>query len=229
MTNLYIGSIAIIGTVILYILSAKIHDRFAKPYTIPVLTSTVCIVIILLISDIPYAAYMTGGRWINEFLGPAVVALAYPLYMQRHTIIKLLIPILSGIIAGAVIGVLSGVFLAKWTGFSDEIIATISTKSVTTPVSMAITESIGGIRPLAAILVIIAGISGAVLNDLLFKLFKIHHYIAKGIALGSASHAIGTATSMEKSLIQGSVSSIAMVISAITVSIITPGIITFLV
>ena len=229
MTNLYIGSIAIIGTIIIYILSAKIHDRFAKPFTIPMLISAVCIVFILLILDIPYATYMTGGRWINEFLGPAVVALAYPLYIQRHTIKKLFIPILSGIIAGAFIGVLSGVLLTKWAGFSDEIIATISTKSVTTPVSMAITESVGGIRPLAAILVMIAGISGAVLNELLFKLFNIHHYIARGIALGSASHAIGTATSMEKSLIQGSVSSIAMVISALTVSIITPGIIAFLV
>jgi predicted murein hydrolase (TIGR00659 family) len=229
MTNLFIGSIAIIGTVIIYILSAKVHDRFSKPFTLPVLISTICIVIMLLIFDIPYTAYMTGGRWINEFLGPAVVALAYPLYLQRHTIKKLLIPILSGIIAGAVIGVLSGVLLAKWTGFSDEIIATVSTKSVTTPVSMAITESVGGIRPLAAILVMIAGISGAALNELLFKLFNIQHYIAKGIALGSASHAIGTATSMEKSLIQGSISSIAMVISAITVSIITPGIIVFFV
>ncbi|RDW22455.1 hypothetical protein CWR48_01745 [Oceanobacillus arenosus] len=228
MTNLYIGLIAIIGTIIIYILSAKLHDRFAKPFTIPMLISTICIVIILLILNIPYATYMTGGRWVNEFLGPAVVSLAYPLYMQRHTIKKLFIPILSGIIAGAVIGVLSGVLLTKWTGFSDEIIATISTKSVTTPVSMAITKSIGGIRPLAAILVMIAGISGAVLNELIFKLFHIDHYIAKGIALGSASHAIGTATSMEKSLIQGSVSSIAMVISAITVSIITPGIIAVL-
>ncbi|RKQ33532.1 LrgB family protein [Oceanobacillus halophilus] len=222
MTEFFIGIITILITILIYHFSVKIHKKWDYPFTLPILISTFVIIIGLLFFDIPYDTYLIGGDWISQLLGPAVVALAYPLYNNRHLLKKLMIPVISGTFLGAIVGITTGIALAKWAGFENEIIYTISSKSVTTPVSMAITDSIGGITPLAAVFVMIAGISGAVLSQYIFKYAKINHYLGKGIALGSASHAIGTATALENSEIEGSISSIAMIISAIVVSILTP-------
>ncbi len=218
----------VLGTILIYKLSSIIHTKFHFPFTLPIFISTLIIIILLVALDIPYETYMVGGDWISELLGPAVVALAYPLYKERQLLKKLVMPILIGTSFGAVVGITTGVILAKWAGFEHEILYTISSKSVTTPVSMAITDSLGGITPLAAVFVMIAGISGAVLSSYIFKYTKIHHYLGRGIGLGSASHAIGTATALENSEVEGSISSIAMIISAMVVSIITPWVISIL-
>nr|WP_085994555.1 LrgB family protein [Oceanobacillus senegalensis] len=222
MINFFIEVIIIIATLLIYIGTVKVHKKMDNPFTLPILISTVVIILLLSLFRISYETYMTGGGWISELLGPAVVALAYPLYKERHLLKKLVIPIISGTLIGAFVGVTSGILLAKWAGFESEVIYTISSKSVTTPVSMAITESVGGITSLAAVFVMIAGIFGGVLSEYIFRLSKINHYVGKGIGLGSASHAIGTATALENSDIEGSISSIAMIISAVVVSIITP-------
>jgi len=222
MIHLLIGITAIIGTVITYYAALKIHHKYHYPFTLPMLIATIIIVLILLIIPISYETYMIGGEWINKLLGPAVVALAYPLYMERKLLKKMVVPILVGTCIGALVGISTGVLLAKWAGFGEEILLTISSKSVTTPISMAITESLDGITSLAAIFVMIAGVGGAVLHSYVYKYTKIHHYLGKGIGLGSASHGIGTAAALENSQLEGSISSIAMSISAVVVSVITP-------
>ncbi|MFD1852045.1 LrgB family protein [Oceanobacillus bengalensis] len=228
MINILIGIISIIGTLLIYVLSIRLHKKFNYPFTLPILVATIILVIVLLTFDISYNTYMLGGDWVSELLGPAVVALAYPLYKERFLLKKLIMPIVCGTIAGGFVGVSTGVLLTKWAGFDSEIIFTISSKSVTTPVSMAITESLGGITPLAAVFVMIAGISGSVLSTYLFKYTGLKHYLGKGIALGSASHAIGTATALESSELEGSISSIAMILSAMLISIIAPGLVSIL-
>lgn len=222
MINIVIGIVSLIGTLLIYQLSMKIHQKWDNPFTLPILLSTVLIIIILTIFQIPYKTYMLGGEWINQLLGPAVVALAYPLYKERQLLKKLITPIVCGTSVGAVTGISTGILLTKWSGFDKEIIYTISSKSVTTPVSMEITESIGGIVPLAAVFVMIAGIGGSMLSSSVFNLLKMDHYMGRGIALGSASHAIGTARALEYGDIEGSISSIAMILSAMIVSVITP-------
>ncbi|RLL42730.1 LrgB family protein [Oceanobacillus piezotolerans] len=229
MNNIIIAVPAIIGTILIYIFSIKIHKRYNYPFTLPILIATCLIILILLLTNVPYDTYMSGGNWISELLGPAVVALAYPLYKERMVLKNLLIPILSGTLVGSLFGVVTGVLLTKGFGFDAEIIYTISSKSVTTPVSMAITESLGGIVPLAAVFVMIAGISGGVLSKYVFTFIGIHHHLSKGIALGSSSHAIGTATALESSDLEGSISSIAMIISAMAVSVMTPWLLTILI
>ena len=142
MIHLLIGITAIIGTVITYYAALKIHHKYHYPFTLPMLIATIIIVLILLIIPISYETYMIGGEWINKLLGPAVVALAYPLYMERKLLKKMVVPILVGTCIGALVGISTGVLLAKWAGFGEEILLTISSKSVTTPISMAITESL---------------------------------------------------------------------------------------
>jgi predicted murein hydrolase (TIGR00659 family) len=219
---------AIIGTILIYWLARKLHKRMPISLLLPIVTATAAIVILLLLFEIPYEAYMEGGEWISKLLGPAIVALAYPLYENKEILKKYIFPIISGTLMGAVIGITTGVLLTKWAGFADPIIYSITPKSVTTPIAMEIAHSIGGIMPLAAAFVMIAGVSGGVLGPSLFKLFKIEYDVSRGIGFGSASHAIGTASAMGTSPLAGSISSVAMSLSAIIVSIITPPLIALL-
>ncbi|MGJ9459089.1 LrgB family protein [Oceanobacillus sp. CF4.6] len=222
MNSLLIGFLSIIVTLIVYILIWKLHQKITSPITLPIFLGSIIIIAGLVVFDIPYVTYMIGGEWINQLLGPAVVALAYPLYKQRHLISKLIVPVLCGTTVGAIVGVSSGILLAGWSGVDDFIIYSLIPKSVTTPVSMAVADSMGGVMSLAAVFVIIAGIGGVVMSPWVFKLFNIEHAISRGVGMGSASHAIGTAHSMESSQLEGSVSTIAMVLSAVIVSLIAP-------
>ncbi|MFC4023390.1 LrgB family protein [Oceanobacillus longus] len=222
MNSLLIGFLSIIVTLIVYILILKLHQKIISPMTLPIFLGSIIIITGLVVFDIPYDTYMIGGEWINQLLGPAVVALAYPLYQQRHLISKLIVPVLCGTTVGAIVGVSSGILLAGWSGVDDFIIYSLIPKSVTTPVSMAIADSMGGVMSLAAVFVIIAGIGGVIMSPWVFKWFKIEQAISRGVGMGSASHAIGTAHSMESSQLEGSVSTIAMVLSAVIVSLIAP-------
>lgn len=216
-------------TIAVYRLALRIHRKAESPFTLPILLSTVILIILLSFSGISYESYMIGGEWINQLLGPAVVALAYPLYIHRKVMMKLALPLLAGTAAGAVTGVASGILMAKWAGFGTDILYAVSAKSVTTPVAVVITESLGGITSLAAVMVMIAGIGGAVMHEYIFKAFGITSHLGRGMGVGSASHAIGTAELMKDSQLEGSISTVAMVASAIIVSFITPGIVSWFV
>lgn len=221
-SNIIIGVFAIVATVVIFLFSRFLNQRFPHPLTLPVLISTILVASGLLLFNIPYETYRIGGQWIEFFLGPAVVALAYPLYRQWGMIIKNAVPIFVGVFAGAFIGVASGLLLGKWLGLDELIILSVLPKSVTAPVAMDIADTIKGSAPLAAVMVMFAGIGGSVIGPTLFRVTRIHHQLAKGLGMGSASHAIGTAKAMESSLEAGAASTVAMILSAIIVSIITP-------
>ncbi|MFB4169063.1 LrgB family protein [Virgibacillus sp. JSM 102003] len=228
MINSLIAIAAITGTVGIYAAAVYIYKRFYSTFTIPIITATVIIIVVLLAFQIPYDTYMRGGEWINDMLGPAIVALAYPVYQRRSILKKFLVPILSGTMLGAAVGVSTGVLLAKWLGADQLIIHSLAPKSVTTPVAMAIADTLGGATPLAAVFVMTAGIGGVLVSSTVMKYFRINHPIGRGVGMGSASHAIGTATIMEQDQLAGSVSTIAMVVSAVVVSVITPGMVAVL-
>ncbi|WP_027955995.1 LrgB family protein [Halobacillus kuroshimensis] len=210
-------------TIAIYLATLFVYRRHRRLYTTPVIVSTALIVIILLVFHLPYETYMTGGKWIDRLLGPAVVALAYPLYQFRDILKKMFVPIMTGTVIGAVVGIVSGLLLSKWAGFSDLIIHSIVPKSVTTPVAMSISESTGGVMPLTAVFVMIAGIGGLLIHPFVLKVSGLTHRIGRGVGMGSASHAIGTSASMERDTLEGSISTVAMVLSAVIVSIIAPG------
>src|SRR5699024_1448156 len=166
--------------------------------------------------------YMIGGKWIDMLLGPAVVSLAYPLYQNKYILKRLAIPIVCGTFIGAIIGVTTGVFMAKSFGFEETIIFSLTPKSVTTPVAMDISQTLTGLSSLAAVFVMIAGIFGAMISTVAFKVFQLKHTVERSIALGSASHTIGISRVFENSLEVGSVSTIAMILSAVFVSVLAP-------
>ena len=222
MYNLIIILLAVSGTVAAYLFSTKLYQRIYTPLLLPIAVATLLIILVLLMADVSYTDYMVGAKWIDVFLGPAVVALAYPLYQNRHVLKRLLLPVLLGTFAGALTGVATGVWMAKELGFSEEILYSITPKSVTTPVAMDISETLTGISSLSAVFVMIAGISGAMLSTYIFKVLKLDTDVGCGVGMGSASHAIGTSKSLETSLEQGSISTIAMILSALFVSVLAP-------
>lgn len=222
MHDIWIAAIAIIGTIIAYLFATFLYKRIYTPLLLPVAVATVLVIIALLLFNVSYDTYMIGSKWIEAFLGPAVVALAYPLYQNRNVLKQLLLPILLGTFTGALTGIVSGVLMTKGLGFNEEVLYSITPKSVTTPVAMDISTSLTGIDSLAAVFVMIAGILGAIMGTYIFKVLRLDTNVGCGVAMGSASHAIGTSKSLENSLEQGSISTIAMILSALFVSVLAP-------
>lgn len=222
MSNIVIGIISIIGTIIAYLFAKNVYQRFYTPLLLPVFVATLLIVMILIFIDVPYDTYMIGGNVISEFLGPAVVALAYPLYQHRMILKRLALPILSGTFVGAIVGVLSGGLMAKVVNFDEELTASVIPKSVTTPVAMDISTSLNGIASLTVVFVMLAGIAGAMFYQSIYKVFRMDSSVGRGVGLGSSSHAIGTAKALESSELEGSISTVAMILSAVFVSLLTP-------
>ncbi|WP_337134036.1 LrgB family protein [Priestia megaterium] len=222
MQEFFIALFIIIATVALYLVMAKIYVRFSYPILIPVLTTTVFVILLLLAFHISYDEYMIGGKWINSLLGPAVVALAYPLYKQREMLVKYSIPIIGGVFVGLFAGMISGLVFAEVFGVDRSLILSIIPKSITTPVAIQIATGLGGVPSMTVVFVMIAGFSGVILGPLLLKWIRIKSSLGKGIALGSASHALGTSKAFEYGELTVSMSSVSMTLSAVLGSVFGP-------
>jgi len=212
-------------TVILYLFLNSQYLKYRWTILNPVLTTTVALVIVLLTFGVSYESYMLGGRWIGELLGPAVVALAVPLYKQWDLLKKNLMPITIGVTAGSIVGLLSGALLTKLFRFSSEMVLTMLPKSITTPVAMQMAETLGGIPSLAAVYVMTAGFTGILVGPWLLKLLRIDSSIGRGIGLGSSAHGLGTAKAFEYGPEEASMSSVAMTLSAVIGSFLGPAIV----
>ncbi|MEH7248359.1 LrgB family protein [Neobacillus niacini] len=212
----------ILLTVISFLVMTRLYNRFSFSFFIPVLTATTLIIILLVILHIPYESYMKGGQWINSLLGPAVVALAYPLYKQRRFLMTHLFTILGGVLIGATSGMVSVTILAKLFGINHPLILSIIPKSLTTPVAIEVAKGLGGDASMAVIGVMIAGIFGVVTAPMIFKLTRVNSSIGRGVALGSASHAIGTSKAGEYGELAFSMSSVTMTLCAIIGSLLGP-------
>ena len=193
----------------------------------PILLTIALLIIFLKMTNISYDTYNKGGHLIEFWLKPAVVALGVPLYLQLETIKKQLLPILLSQLAGCIVGVISVVLIAKLMGASDEIIYSLAPKSVTTPIAMEVTKSIGGIPALAAVVVCV-GLLGGILGFKTMKLTHIGSPMAQGLSLGAAAHAVGTSTAMDISSKYGAFASLGLTLNGIFTALLTPTILRFL-
>lgn len=222
MQEFFIAVFIIVATVALYLVMAKVYVRFSYPILIPVLTTTIFVILLLLAFHVSYDEYMIGGKWINSLLGPAVVALAYPLYKQREMLVKYSVPIIGGVFVGLFAGMVSGLVFAEVFGVDRSLILSIIPKSITTPVAIQIATGLGGVPSMTVVFVMIAGFSGVILGPILLKWIRIKSSLGKGIALGSASHALGTSKAFEYGELTVSMSSVSMTLSAVLGSVFGP-------
>lgn len=212
----------VISTILLFVLLNKLYLKIGNPFLLPILTVTFITAIVLIVFNIPYETYMEGGKWISKMLGPAVVALAFPLYNQRVTIFKYKFSILISLFVAMFAGLISVITLLLLVNASDTFLYTSLPKSLTTPVAMQVSESVGGIAPLTAVLVMVAGFTGAIVGPLMFKIFKIDTAISRGVAMGSASHGVGLTKLKEYGEEDLSIGSLSMGLSAVIGAFVIP-------
>lgn len=184
--------------------------------SIPVLT--VCIRVL----GISFEEFEKGSRIINFMLGPTVVVLGYLLYEQMAHLKANAISIITAVFVGCVTGILSVIFIARYFGADHALIASLEPKSVTTPIAMSIAERSGGIPSIAAVVVIVVGIFGGIVGPFILERLGIKSRIARGLALGSAAHGLGTAKAMELGTIEGAISGLAIGVMGIMTAILVP-------
>lgn len=209
-------------TLATFFAARKLATRFKHPLLNPLLVAMVVIIPVLLLFNIPYSNYFAGSKVLNDLLQPAVVALAFPLYEQLHQIRARWKSIMTVCFVGSLVAMASGTAIALIMGAPAEIAASILPKSVTTPIAMAVGGALGGIPAISAMCVIFVGILGAVFGHTLFKYMHITTQASRGLAMGTASHALGTARCAEMDFQEGAFSSLALVICGIITSLLAP-------
>ncbi|ELY2683569.1 CidB/LrgB family autolysis modulator [Cronobacter sakazakii] len=209
-------------TLLVFFAARKLAARLKSPLLNPLLVCMVVLIPFLMLAHIPYERYFQGSRILNDLLQPAVVALAFPLYEQLHQIRARWKSIITICFAGSVVAMVTGTSVALLMGASPEIAASVLPKSVTTPIAMAVGGSLGGIPAISAVCVIFVGILGAVFGHTLLNMMRIKTKSARGLAMGTASHALGTARCAELDYQVGAFSSLALVICGIITSLVAP-------
>ena len=181
----------------------------------PLLISIFLVIAVLLIFDVDYERYNEGAKYLSYLLTPATVCLAIPLYEQLEQLKKNAKAIAAGILSGVLSSLVSVLALAAAFGLSHEEYVTLLPKSITTAIGMGVSEELGGIVTITVAVIIVTGVLGNIIAELVCKNFRIHEPVAKGIAIGSASHAIGTAKAMEMGEVEGAMSSLSIAVSGL--------------
>lgn len=189
--------------------------RFKLAIFNPLLIATAAVILVLALMHIEYSHYNESAKYISYLLTPATVCLAVPLYQQIELLKKNLKAVAGGIIAGVLSSLVSIFLLAKLFSLNHEQYVTLLPKSITTAIGMGISEELGGIQTITVAVIIITGIFGNVTAEFICKIFRIHDPVAKGLAIGTASHAIGTAKAMEIGEIEGAMSSLAIAVAGL--------------
>ena len=215
-------------TIIAFMIATWTSKKLRIQILNPLLVSIIIIIGFLSLTGIDIETYNKGGSIISFFLAPATVALAVPLFRQWELLKKNLVPILVGISFGTIMGILSILILGKVFGLGDLLISSLLPKATTTPIAMEISNMLGGNPSLTVIFVFATGIGGYIVGDKLLRLFKINNSIAKGIAIGTASHAVGTAKAIEMGEVEGAMSSLAIGVAGVITVLLVPLIILFI-
>ncbi|AWX15965.1 CidB/LrgB family autolysis modulator [Mergibacter septicus] len=209
-------------TILAFSIAVWINKRVRSLIFNSFVISLLLLIAFLLISGQPYADYYAGNQPLNLLLSPVVVALALPLYQQLPQIKHYWRLILLVIIVASVSAMISGTVLALCLGGDLEIMATMLPKSVTTPIAVEIANNVGGVPAVTAVLIVVAGLTGSILGYPILRLVGVKRSEAIGLAIGSASHALGTAVCMERDPKAGVYSSMALVLCGISSSLLAP-------
>ncbi len=209
---------------VIYMAFYLIKERFkiANPLFNPLLLASAVIIVILCVCHIDYDVYNKSAGIATKFITPLTICLAVPLYRQVEILKKNIAAIVIAIFAGCVGHALVLCTIAVCVKLDPVLLHSVMPKSVTTAIALGLSGKIGGVESVTIVGVTIAGMTGAVLGPVILKLFKINEPIAAGLAMGTASHAVGTSKAMEMGKVQGAMSSLAIVVTGILTVIIVP-------
>lgn len=201
---------------------AALKKKFKLGILNPLLVSIVITILVLLVGKIDYEVYNESAKYLSYLLTPATVCLAIPLYEQWSLLKKNYKAVLCGLLAGAVTSMATVFVLSKLCGLSHEEYVTLLPKSITTAIGMGVSEELGGYVTITVAVIILTGVLGNMMGELICKVFRITEPISKGIAYGASAHAIGTAKAMELGEVEGAMSGLAIAVSGILTVILAP-------
>lgn len=222
----YLSSTPLFGltaTLVTYTLAAGLYDRLGRaPWANPVLWSVVCLGGVLVATGTPYPVYFAGAQFVHVLLGPAVVALAWPLWQRRAELRRRGVALGAAALLGGLAAGGSAVVLAWAFDMPPEIVRSMASKSVTAPVAMGIAERVGGVPALAAIFAVLTGLIGALSGKYLFNAMGIDVWAVRGFALGTTSHGLGAARALQVHADAGAYAGIALSLQVLLGALLIP-------
>ncbi len=211
------------ATIVTYVLAQALYLRLGQaPWANPVLWTVLVLAVLLTLSGTPYPRYFSGAQFIHFLLGPAVVALAWPLWQRRSELRRRAMAILLAGLAGGAAAGASAVAIGWALGLPGELLRSLAPKSVTAPVAMGIAEQIGGIPALAAVFAVLTGLIGAVSGKYLFDAIGGLSMQERGFSLGTASHGIGAARALQVNADAGAYAGLALGVQVLLASLLMP-------
>lgn len=199
-------------SVLTYELGVFLKKKLKWPICNPLLISIVAVIVFLVAFDIPYESYNAGAKYLSYLLTPATVCLAIPLYLQLDLLKKNIVAILVGVFSGVLASLGTVLAMSVVFGLNHKEYVTMLPKSITTAIGMGVSEELGGYVTISVAVIIITGVLGNMAAEFICKLFRIKSPISRGLAIGTASHAVGTARAMELGEVEGAMSSLAIVV-----------------
>jgi predicted murein hydrolase (TIGR00659 family) len=215
------------ATLVVYVLAQAVYARLNQPaWANPVLWSVLILASLLTVTRVDYPVYFSGAQFIHFLLGPAVVALAWPLWERLATLRRHWHALLAAAVVGGVAASGSALLLGWLAGLPQDVVLSLAPKSVTAPVAMGIADKIGGIPALAAVFAVITGMVGALSGKALFGLLKIptddQGWMARGFSLGTAAHGIGAARALQVNSDAGAFAGMALGLQVVLASLLIP-------
>jgi predicted murein hydrolase (TIGR00659 family) len=211
------------ATLVAYVIGDTLAQAAGRaPLANPVLIAVILLAVLLWLTQTSYATYFEGAQFVHFLLGPATVALAIPLWQQRHAVRRAFVPICAALLAGSVTAVVSALAIGHVFGLGPNLLATLAPKSTTAPVALGISQSLGGSPTLTAVLVILTGMIGAIVVTPLMNALRIRDWRARGLAVGVAAHGIGTARAFQVNPQAGAFAGIGMALNAMLTAFLAP-------
>lgn len=210
--SLFFGAVV---SLLAYEVGLMLKHRFRLAILNPLLIAVICVIGVNAVMKVDYQTYNAGGQYLSYLLTPATVCLAVPLYEQLALLKKHLTAVICGIVAGVLASMVGVLICALVFGLEHELYVTLLPKSITTAIGMGVSEELGGIVTITVATIIVTGILGSVIADGVFALFRIEEPVARGLALGNSSHAIGTAKAMEMGQVEGAMSGLAVAVAGL--------------
>lgn len=214
MENIVLNSatLGVVISLLAYEIGLAARKKWKLPILNPLLISILLVIGILVLFRVDYESYNASAQYLSYLLTPATVCLAIPLYIQLDVLKKNIVAILTGILSGVLASLGSIFAMAMAFGLSHREYVTLLPKSITTAIGMGVSEELGGYVTISVATIIITGVLGNIIAETVCKLFRIRHAVSRGLAIGTAAHAIGTAKAMEMGEVEGAMSSLAIVV-----------------
>lgn len=222
MSSLTISILCLLMTLGLYFANKKIYRRLHSIWMMPLVLTPLILVLFLVITHVSYQDYMGENHWLLWLLGPATIAFAVPVYENMAIIRRHWMSLSAGVITATIVAVCSSVWLARLFALSEEVQRSLAVRSITTPFALEAAKQMGGQPDLVALFVVITGVFGMAIGDILFLRLAVRSGMAKGAGLGASSHGAGTAKAYEIGQTEGVVSSLVMMLAGVVTVVLAP-------